>query len=129
MIEQFLPLLQKSTGTPRIINVSSGAGSLGLTLGPKGGRGYVSIPYMTSKAALNMLSAVEIIMFRQKEINVKVFTYSPGFCVSNLSEFNKAENGAKPTEEGAQPMVAILNGDKDEEHGTNLNSEGGHHPW
>lgn len=46
-----------------------------------------------------------------------------------MGKRNKAEFGAKPTVEGARPMVPILNGDKDSDHGEFLNSEGGKHPW
>ncbi len=129
MIETFLPLLQKSTMTPRIINVGSGAGSVDITLDPNHRGGPLHIPYKTSKAALNMLSSTEVAKFRVEQVNVKVFTYCPGFCVSNLSTMNKLENGAKPTEEGTRPLVAIVNGEKDSEHGGYLNSEGGQHPW
>ncbi|KIW27848.1 uncharacterized protein PV07_07549 [Cladophialophora immunda] len=129
MIETFLPLLRKSSSTPRIINVGSGQGSIGRTLSPDGPSGPLTIPYKTSKAALNMLSSVEVVKLRQAHEKIKVFTYCPGFCVSNLGPFNKPENGAKPTVDGARPMVAILNGEEDHEDGGYLNSEGGRHPW
>jgi hypothetical protein len=41
-----------------------------------------------------------------------------GFTVSNLTELiNNPENGAKPTSEGATPIVKILNGERHAEHG------------
>ena len=58
----------------------------------------------------------------------KVFAFCPGFTVSNLSGMNKAENGAKPTSEGAAPIVRILEGERDKEHGGYLNA-GGQYPW
>ncbi|KAF2148609.1 NAD(P)-binding protein, partial [Myriangium duriaei CBS 260.36] len=129
VIETFLPLLEKSIMVPRIINVGSGGGSISRTLDPSISGGPLAIPYKTSKAALNMLSSIEVAIFRETEKNVKVFTYCPGFCVSNLGPYNKPENGAKPTEQGACPMITILNGEKDAEHGCFLNSEGTQHPW
>ena len=128
-IETLLPLLKKSGGTPRIVNVGSGAGSIGLTLDPTVKGGPLKIPYKASKAALNMLSSVEVAKLRVSGDDIKVFTYCPGFTVSNLGPFNKLDHGAQPTEKGASPIVAILNGDKDADHGFLLNSEGGKHPW
>lgn len=129
MIETFLPLLRKSS-QPRIINVGSGAGSMGITLNPKGPGGPLAIPYKASKCAENMMGAVYVAQWRQDgDDKIKLFTYCPGYTVSNLSHLNKAEHGAKPTEEGASPMIAILNGEKDAEHGGYLNSSGGQHPW
>lgn len=58
----------------------------------------------------------------------RVFAYCPGFTVSNLGGFNTAENGAKPTAEGAKPIVDIVRGKRDEEHGGFLH-EGGQYAW
>lgn len=58
----------------------------------------------------------------------RVFAFSPGFIVSNLGPFNQAEQGAQPTVNGARPMVAILAGERDEEHGCFL-SETGQYQW
>jgi hypothetical protein len=58
----------------------------------------------------------------------KVFNFCPGFTVSNLSAMNKAEHGAKPTSEGAKPMLRILAGERDAEHGGYLNADG-QWPW
>ena len=129
LIETVLPLLRKSTTTPRIINVSSGGGSLERTVNPRQGGGPLHVPYKASKAALNMMSAVELAKFREEKLDIKVFTYCPGFRVSNLGPYNTVENGAKPTVDGARPMVAMLNGEKDEQSGLFLNSDNGQHPW
>jgi NAD(P)-dependent dehydrogenase (short-subunit alcohol dehydrogenase family) len=127
MVESFAPLLKKSTGTPRIVNVSSGGGSITTRLDPTS-PGYTmkSVPYRTSKAALNMITACQAVEYG--EMGFKVFVYCPGFTVSNLGPYNKAENGAKPTSEGAAPMVKILNGERDEEHGKFLHATG-QYPW
>ncbi len=62
------------------------------------------------------------------ELGWKVFLFCPGFTVSNLGHKNNAENGAKPTSEGASPMVDILAGKRDAEHGGYLKDEG-QWPW
>ncbi len=41
---------------------------------------------------------------------------------------NTVDNGAKPTSEGAAPMVDILNGKRDGEHGGFLHGDG-QYPW
>lgn len=58
------------------------------------------------------------------EPGFKVFAFCPGFTVSNLSEMNTTDKGAKPTSEGAAPMVNILNGERDSEHGGFLHDKG-----
>lgn len=58
----------------------------------------------------------------------KVFSFCPGFTVSNLSSMNTVENGAKPTSEGVAPIVKILGGERDGEHGGFLHS-GGQFSW
>lgn len=122
MGEAFAPLLKKSTGTPRIVNVSSGAGSIANRLKPSSASGPKAPQYRASKAALNMVTAMQAVEFGPD--GCKVFAYCPGFTVSNLSDFNSADKGAKPTSEGAAPIVAILNGDRDAEHGKFLHGTG-----
>ncbi|KAK3684481.1 hypothetical protein LTR37_020229 [Vermiconidia calcicola] len=127
MIETFKPLLNKSTTTPRIVNVTSGAGSLAKRTDLTQTDLPLIPPYNCSKAALNMLGACDFVKYKDEKL--KVFTYCPGYRVSNLSQKNKAEYGAEPVEGGASPMLPILNGEKDGEAGTYMNSEGGHWPW
>lgn len=132
MGETFLPLLKKSSNPSlpaRILNVGSGAGSVGLTLDPKAQSAPLNYPYKASKGALNMVSAIQLRKFQEQGLDIKVFTYCPGFTVSNLSKMNKEESGAQPTVDGTRPMVAILNGEKDSENGGYLNHKGGQHPW
>jgi NAD(P)-dependent dehydrogenase (short-subunit alcohol dehydrogenase family) len=127
MLQAFSPLLQNSTGIPRVINVTSGAGSIAMCLDPKSATyGMKGVePYRASKAALNMITAILVIDYGDL---FKIFLFCPGFTVSNLGPNNKAHNGAKPTSEGAAPMVNILNGERDAEHGGFLN-ETGQYPW
>lgn len=82
--------------------------------------------YRASKSALNMINACQAVEYG--ELGWKVFAFCPGFTASNLSDQNKIEKGAKPTSEGAAPMVDILNGKRDAEHGGYLHVDG-QHPW
>jgi NAD(P)-dependent dehydrogenase (short-subunit alcohol dehydrogenase family) len=62
--DAFKPLLQKSTHTPRIDNVSSGAGSVSIRLDPTFDHPLIGsvVHYRASKAAENMIAAN---MFRE----------------------------------------------------------------
>ncbi|KAI4100254.1 MAG: hypothetical protein LQ339_005561 [Xanthoria mediterranea] len=114
MGDYFAPLLRKSTGTPRIINVSSGAGSITVRLDRSHPRAAMkATAYRVSKAAMNMVGACQCSEFGGE--GFKIFIYGPGYTESNLSELNKVELGAKPTSEGTAPMVAMLNGERDED--------------
>lgn len=127
MLEAFAPLLKKSTHTPRVVNVTSGAGSVTMRLDPKSmAYDLKAWQYRASKAALNMISACQVVEYGG--LGFKVFLFCPGFTVSNLGPYNTAENGAKPTSEGAAPMVGILKGERDEEAGGFLHA-GGSYPW
>lgn len=48
--------------------------------------------------------------------------------VGCMQDMNKEEHGAKPTSEGAKPIVDILEGKRDAEHGGYLNANG-QYPW
>lgn len=122
-VELFTPLLKNSKTTARIVNVTSGAGSITRRLDPSAGFNKLrEVQYRASKSALNMVTACQAVDLGPD--GVKVFAYCPGFTVSNLGGFNTAENGAKPTSEGAKPIVDILNGKRDAEHGGFLHEKG-----
>lgn len=118
--DYFYPLLKKSPGgTPRIINVTSGAGSISLRLNRSHPSAALKAdPYRISKAAMNMVAACQ--WFNWGEEGFKIFIYGPGFTESNLSAANKVEMGAKPVSEGTAPMVAMLNGERDGDSGKYL---------
>jgi NAD(P)-dependent dehydrogenase (short-subunit alcohol dehydrogenase family) len=127
MLESFAPLLKKSNGIPRVVNVSSGGASITMRLDPTSSAyNLKAVPYRASKSALNMITACQVAEYG--ELGFKVFVYCPGFTVSNLGPHNKAELGAKPTSEGAAPIVKILNGERDAEHGKFLHGAG-QYPW
>ena len=122
--QAFRPLLLKARGTARVINVSSGMGSVSLKLDHTNWVSSVSaLPYRASKAALHMVVAELIWEFREEE-KVKFFTVCPGFTVSNLGPNNKAENGAKATDEAVSPLLGIVEGERDGEANEFLHAEG-----
>lgn len=115
----FAPLLKQSTGTPRIVNVTSGAGSIENRLDPNGiGNEMKAIPYRVSKAAMHMVFACQV--SELKNDGFKVFLYGPGHTVSSLGQYNKAEYGAKPTSVGAAPITAMVSGTRDADAGRYL---------
>ncbi|QIX01387.1 hypothetical protein AMS68_006904 [Peltaster fructicola] len=129
LTEAVVPLLKKSKGTPRILNVSSGAGSIRRLLDSNSPRyqlhlsmGMKGLAYGTSKAAANLITAKQAVIYGQ--YGFKVFAFSPGFVVSNASSNNRVENGAQPTEDAVRPMVDILLGQRDDEHGCFLGPVG-----
>lgn len=112
---------------PRVINVSSGVGSITQRLNPDSATYGLNYPqYRASKAGLNMVTACHAVELGKQ--GGKVFAFCPGFTVSGLGPMNNKESGAKPTSEGAKPMVGMLKGERDAEHGGFLH-EGGQYPW
>ena len=127
VVNAFASLLKKSTATPRIINVSSGVGSIGRRLDPSSPSYKMqALEYRASKSALNMITACQWVEYGPQ--GFKVFAFCPGFAVSNLSHMNKLESGAKPTDEAVRPLVDIIEGKRDGEAGKFLNATG-LYPW
>lgn len=114
--DYFAPLLKKSSGTARIVNVTSGAGSITNRLDPNGmGNQIKAVAYRVSKAAMHMVFACQVQEFGSD--GFKIFLYGPGHTVSSLGPYNKAEYGAKPTSEGAAPITAMVTGTRDADAG------------
>ena len=127
MVEAFEPLLKKSTSTARILNISSGAGSITQRLNPASASyNLKGVQYRASKAALNMIHACQAVDLGK--FGIKVFAVDPGFTVSNLGPYNNESNGAKPVAEGAKIIVRVINGDRDNEHAGFLHGTG-QYPW
>ena len=59
----------------------------------------------------------------------KVFMYGPGFTESNFSARNKVDKGAKPTSEGAAPVVAMVHGERDGDEGKFVEFGQESFPW
>lgn len=126
--QAFRPLLLKAKGTARVVNVSSGMGSVALKLDHSNWTSSIAaLPYRASKAALHMVTAQLIYEFKD-EANVKFFTVCPGFTVSNLGPQNKLENGAKATDEAVKPLLRIVEGERDGEVNGFLHADG-QYPW
>ena len=124
--DAFVPLLRKSTASPRIVNVSSGAGSIVRRQDRSSSLYTMSgVQYRASKAALNMITVCQSVDLAPQ---IKVFAYCPGFTVSNLSGQNTAANGARSTKESVEPLVDVLEGKRDDEAGGFLHNTG-NYPW
>lgn len=126
-----IPLLQASSSAPRIINVSSGAGSITRRFATVSSQVKSSAEkstaiqgprYRASKAALNMVSACQALDYAQ--FGIKVLTYDPGFTQSNLSSMNTAVNGARPASESATWLVDVIEGRRDHEADKFLHNSG-----
>ena len=123
----FAPLLQKSTASPRIVNISSGVGSVNRRLDPSSPTYKIQgLQYRASKAALSMVTACQWVEYGP--LGIKVFAYDPGFTQSNLGPHNKAENGARPAAESVMPLIDVLEGKRDDEVGRFLHNTGVY-PW
>jgi NAD(P)-dependent dehydrogenase (short-subunit alcohol dehydrogenase family) len=122
LTQAMLPLLKKSVAG-RVVNVSSGLGSLTLNNDPASQfAGVRLIGYNGSKAALNMLTvqlAAEL-----KEARVKVNSVDPGFTATDLN----GHRGYQTVAEGAAAPVRLALLPDDGPTGGFFNAEGPQ-PW
>ncbi|WP_028228502.1 SDR family oxidoreductase [Paraburkholderia ferrariae] len=99
--QAMLPLLRKS-GAARIVNVSSGVGSLAANSDPAfAWRGIFGPVYPASKTALNALTVAMAIELEPE--GIKVNAVSPGFTRTNLNGYT----GTDPVEAGAREAVRV----------------------
>lgn len=126
-----VPLLKKSK-SPKIINVSSGLGSIArcsATTDSSSGR-VVRVPgYRMTKAALNMLTAYQ---YQQlKDEGFKVWSFCPGFVVTDLGRDREVREkiGCESSETSAQGILEILEGQRDDEVGMFLQRYGERYDW
>ncbi|RMZ68544.1 short chain dehydrogenase [Pyrenophora seminiperda CCB06] len=127
--QNFIPLLKRSTN-PRIINVSSVLGSIGLISDHSGGFSSAKYPaYRMSKAALNMLTAYEY--FQLKPEGFKIWTYCPGFVVTDLGRDREVreKNGVESSETSAKGLLQIVQGERDEDVGGFVGRYGQKYGW
>ena len=97
----FLPLLKKSEAG-RIVNVSSGLGSLSQNADPDWDYAAVKpLAYNSSKAALNMVTV--IFAAELKDIGIKVNAADPGYTATDL----KQNRGHQTVEQGATAAVRL----------------------
>jgi NAD(P)-dependent dehydrogenase (short-subunit alcohol dehydrogenase family) len=96
-----LPLLRRAPAA-RIVNVSSEVGSITSMTDPDGPMAAMaSVPYPSSKTALNMVTA----MFA-KELSgtaIKVNAANPGYCATDLN----GHSGFRTPRQGAEVSVAL----------------------
>lgn len=101
LTQAMLPLLKKSA-SGRIVNVSSGLGSMALNGDPDSAfAAYKFVGYNGSKAALNMLTiqlAAEL-----KDTGIKVNAADPGFTATDLN----GHRGHQTVQEGAVSAVRL----------------------
>jgi NAD(P)-dependent dehydrogenase (short-subunit alcohol dehydrogenase family) len=103
----FLPALRRSPA-PRIVNISSGAGSLTWSAGPQFPHAGTMAAYRSSKAALN---AVTLFYAHALGDPFKVNALAPGLRRTNLNPTAAASDG-DPTEAAAGAVqLALLPGD------------------
>lgn len=124
------PLLRKSLDA-RIINVSSGLGSLAL----RADLGHFSAErlydaYRMSKAALNMMSLSYSWHYREW---AKVWAYCPGFVATDITGEADRElrmsTGAESGESAAQGILDIVDGKRGQECGVFIRSNDEVWPW
>jgi len=121
--QAMLPLLRKTPGA-RIVNVSSGVGSL--TTNSDTAFAYRAIfgpVYPASKTALNALTVAMAIELESE--GIKVNAVSPGFTKTNLNGYA----GTETVEEGAREAVRIALLGRDGPTGTFTRWENSTIPW
>jgi NAD(P)-dependent dehydrogenase (short-subunit alcohol dehydrogenase family) len=105
--QAFLPLL-KLSAAPRIVNVSSGLGSLTKQSDPTSAfHAYRGIAYGPSKTALNAYTVA--LAYELRELPFKLNMVDPGYTATDLNN----HSGHKTVEAAAKPIVhyATLGGD------------------
>lgn len=120
--DAFIPLLEKSTKTKRIVFISSSLGSVSLLAEPKLGSTFrkANAPhYSTSKAALNQLALHYIVRYEDDK-DWKLNICCPGYCATNLNGYG----GTNPPESGAINACRLATLGPDGESGTFTNKEG-----
>ncbi|WGL52465.1 SDR family NAD(P)-dependent oxidoreductase [Nocardioides sp. BP30] len=98
----FLPLLRRAAapGGPRIVNVSSGMGSLALTHDPERVESQIVAPlYTASKAAVTMLTT----QYAKALPEVRVNAADPGYTATDLN----GNRGTQTVTEGTDAIVTL----------------------
>lgn len=116
--QAFLPLLRKSDAG-RVVNVSSGLGSLTENSGPNGQYAAVKpLAYNSSKAALNMVTV--IFAAELKNMGIKVNAADPGYTATDLNQ----HSGPRTVEQGAAIAVHLATLPEDGPTGGYFNDDG-----
>ena len=116
--QNFLPLIKKSE-SGRIVNVSSGLGSLTQNSDPNWEFSAIKpLAYNSSKAALNIFTIIEA--NELKDTKIKINSADPGYTATDLN----AHNGTQTVEEGASIITKLATLPDDGATGGYFNSEG-----
>lgn len=128
-----LPLLRQSK-SPKIINVSSGLGSISRCSATPDKSPYdvvVRVPgYRMTKSALNMLTAYQYQQLKGE--GFKVWSYCPGFVITDIGNDREARKnipGCESSETSAQGILEIIEGQRDAEVGQFLQKYGKRYEW
>ena len=114
----FLPLIKKSGGG-RIVNVSSGLGSLAENADPNSNYKDVKpLAYNSSKTALNAFTV--ILAHELKDANILVNSADPGYTATDLNNFH----GTKTVEQGASVITKLATLDESGGSGGFFNDQG-----
>jgi NAD(P)-dependent dehydrogenase (short-subunit alcohol dehydrogenase family) len=121
--QAMLPLLREAPQA-RIVNMSSGAGSLTMNSDPSNPHRSIFGPvYPASKTALNAITLAMAIELESE--GIKVNAVSPGFTKTNLNNYA----GTETVEQGAAEAVRVALLGPDCPTGTITHPKLGHHPW
>lgn len=121
--QAMLPLLRESSDA-RIVNVSSGVGSLTANADPAYPyRNFFSPVYSASKTALNAMTLA--MMVELQETRIKVNLVSPGFTKTNLNGYE----GTESVEDGSREVVRVALLGPDGPSGTFTRWENTTIPW
>ncbi len=115
--QAFTSLLMHGT-SPRVINISSGAGSL--TYATDGGDGY---SYAASKAGLNMMTRTYAWSVRDQGITVVMI--DPGWVKTDMG----GAGADLAPEESGRGLLAVIDGLTPEDTGRFLRYDGSEVPW
>ncbi|KAL3444602.1 hypothetical protein BJX65DRAFT_283212 [Aspergillus insuetus] len=131
LTEALLPLLKKSSD-PRIINVTSGLGSIADRLDSSSDSyGLPYEAYRMSKAALNMATAC--MHAKYQNFGAKAWAYCPGFVATNLigeeERVRRKALGVDGGEKSAKGILEIVQGKRDHEAGLFVRRDGGRWEW
>ena len=120
--QAFLPLLHASANA-RIINVSSGLGSLTLHSDPNWQYGHINVlSYCASKSALN---AFTVLLAKElRDSGIKVNVADPGYTATDLNN----NSGTQTVAEGSEAIVTLATAPADGPSGTYIDRAGAV-PW
>jgi NAD(P)-dependent dehydrogenase (short-subunit alcohol dehydrogenase family) len=120
--QAFIPLLRKSEAA-RIVNVSSGLGSLTINAAPHPYRATFNPGYGASKTALNAITLAFAIDLEAEGIKVNAVT--PGFTATALNNYE----GTETVQQGAAEAVRVALLGSEGPTGTFTGSVNKTYPW